>query len=63
MDLSVFGIAANASIVAVQISGAPEADLIRVAGFGGTEVPEPSTYLLFAGGLTALFGARRFRRS
>jgi hypothetical protein len=63
MDLSAFGVAGGGSIVAVQISGAPEADLIRVAGFGGTEVPEPSTYALFAAGLTALLGARRLRRS
>jgi hypothetical protein len=37
---------------------ATEADRITVAG-GGTEVPEPSTMLLFGAGLAALAGLRR----
>ncbi|MDR3621264.1 MAG: PEP-CTERM sorting domain-containing protein [Paludisphaera borealis] len=62
IDLSSFGIAANASINAVRITGVPELDLNRVAGFAIGAVPEPSS-LALAGVATAfgLIFARRRR--
>lgn len=63
VDLSAFGIAQGASISAVRITGLPEADLIRVAGFRAatSAVPEPSSALLFLPGLAA-FGLLKLRK-
>ena len=63
IDLSSFGVAAGGNIVAARITGSPEADIIRVAGFtpaAATPVPEPGTMLLVGTGVVAV--ARRYRR-
>ena len=58
VDLADFGLAPGATISAVEITGFPEADLIRVAGLA--PVPEPaSTVLLFSGLLSFVFFSRR----
>jgi len=61
IDLSAFGIGNGSSIVALRITGSPEADLVRVAGFGGTSsVPEPATVSMLSAGIAILaFAARR----
>lgn len=51
VDLNLFGLSSGSSILAIQITGLPEADLIRVAGFESERVPEPLTIL---GSFTAL---------
>jgi hypothetical protein len=46
VDLSSFGISIGISVSAIRITGSPEADLIRVAGFGQPRpVPEPTSTL------------------
>lgn len=63
VDLSDYGLALGASINAVRISGAPELDLIRVAGFGdpGSRLPEPGSIALLGLGLAGFAVARRRR--
>ena len=61
VDLSLFGLSSSDSIVAVMITGFPEGDLIRVAGFqSGTGVPEGGTTIVFLG--TVLFALELIRR-
>ncbi|HEY7205240.1 MAG TPA: PEP-CTERM sorting domain-containing protein [Methylomirabilota bacterium] len=63
IDLSLLGIPDGASVSAISITGSPEADIFRVAGFAGaapTPVPEPSTLLLLATTATGL-GLARWR--
>lgn len=59
VDLSNFGVALGESVRATQVTGSPQLDLIRVAGF--LAVPEPSTIALFGVGILA-YSRRRFRR-
>ncbi|HMS54048.1 MAG TPA: PEP-CTERM sorting domain-containing protein [Fimbriimonadaceae bacterium] len=59
VDLSTFGVAEGTSIQAVMVTGTPQLDLIRVAGFA---VPEPSTVVAFLG-LAAIVGLRRQKRT
>jgi hypothetical protein len=51
IDLGLFGLSSGSSISAIQITGFPQADLIRVAGFESEPVSEPLTIL---GSATAL---------
>lgn len=59
VDLSAFGLAGGAAVNAIRITGGPEADLIRVAGFGDSAVPEPGTMALLGLGLGAIVFARK----
>lgn len=60
VNLDVFGIASNASIVSVRISGNPQADLIRVAGFADGAIPEPGAIAIWSVfGLVGLSFRRR----
>jgi hypothetical protein len=66
IELSSFGLAEGASINAIRITGSPELDLIRVAGFANGEVPvpEPTTLALFGAALIPFaLRRRRFYRS
>lgn len=57
VDLSDFGVALGGSITSTRVTGTPQLDLVRVAGF----VPEPATLAVIGCGLAALL--RRGRRS
>lgn len=59
VDLSDFGIAIGSGITAVRVTGDPQLDLVRVAGF----VPEPGTYLVFSSGAILILRRRRAMRS
>jgi hypothetical protein len=54
VDLSDFGIISGTAINAIRITGSPELDLIRVAGFNTTAVPEPGILTLLGLGLGAI---------
>ncbi len=59
VDLSTFGLAAGATIVATRITSSPEGDLIRVAGL---TVPEPNSLALVCCGALSLFAWRHRRQ-
>jgi hypothetical protein len=58
VDLTNFGIASGATINAIRITGAPELDLIRVAGLNSV-VPIPAAIWLLGSGLIGLAGFRK----
>lgn len=57
LDLSDFGFAENDTVMAAQISGSTQLDLIRVAGFA--PVPEPATMVALSLGVLALLKRKR----
>jgi hypothetical protein len=60
VDLSDFGVALGSSVVATRVTGSPQLDLIRVAGFQA--VPEPASMLALGLGFAALLRSRRRSR-
>lgn len=59
VDLSAFGLASGATIVATRTTSSPEGDLVRVAGL---TVPEPNSLALVCGGALSLFAWRHRRQ-
>lgn len=57
VDLSDFGVAPGAGIVAARVTGSPQLDLVRVAGFQA--VPEPASMLALGLGLGVFWRSRR----
>lgn len=62
LDLSDYGFGAGDTLKAVRITGAPELDLIRAAGFG-VAVPEPATWALMIMGFGLAGAGLRRRRA
>jgi len=60
VDLSDYGFGAGDVVTAVRVTGGPQLDLIRVAGFGAA-IPEPTTWALMISGF-GLAGAGLRRR-
>ena len=60
IDLGAFGLAPGATIQAVRVTGSPELDLVRVAGFASA-VPEPAGAAMLLAGL-GIVGAVLRRR-
>jgi hypothetical protein len=61
IDLSSFSVPLGSGVNSITVTGSPELDLIRVAGFATTAVPEPASIALIGSGL---FGfAVLYRRS
>jgi hypothetical protein len=59
VDLTAFGLAPGATIIATRITSLPEGDLIRVAGL---VVPEPNALVLISCGALSLFACHHRRR-
>lgn len=61
IDLSDFGVAPGAGVTMINVTGAPELDLIRVAGFtsAAQDLPEPATFALLGLGVLGLYLLRR----
>lgn len=63
IDLSDYGFGAGDTLKAVRVTGSPELDLIRVAGFGAGGVPEPGTWALMIMGFGLAGAGLRRRRA
>lgn len=62
LDLSDYGFGAGDTLKAVRITGSPQLDLIRAAGFGAA-VPEPTTWALMIAGFGLAGAGLRRRRT